>query len=339
MIGLPTRIKAKKWTKLGLKTLFVGHFLIAGSLLNAEPALKAFSNQSSLAILGTSSEGGVYYPTGVSICKVINDQLLRGGIRCVAKITGGSVYNIHAVENGNLDIAITRNDLLADAFSQRNQFENEGMSNIRLLMPLYENPFTILVRLHSDIHSVEELANKRINIGSKGSGRRSFSEALFRLKKMKESDFSEITKYSNSKVQSELCKGHTDAAFQLIGYPSDFYSSLQQHCPLRVLSLRQQTIDQMLQHQPLLEKISIDYVDNKGKTVTINTVSTKAVLFSSVNVSEHVISEIYSQILNNIGKLSKYTGLLSEGIATEYGAISSIIPYHPAIESSISQGK
>src|SRR5690349_10052991 len=61
--------------------------------------------------LGTSSSSGVYYPVGEAICALINAGRLEHRIRCAAYTTGGSVYNIQALQSGELDLAITRADL------------------------------------------------------------------------------------------------------------------------------------------------------------------------------------------------------------------------------------
>ncbi|MYF06788.1 MAG: C4-dicarboxylate ABC transporter substrate-binding protein, partial [Rhodospirillaceae bacterium] len=44
--------------------------------------------------IGTGGVTGVYYPTGGAICRLVNRDRKKTGIRCSAESTGGSIYNI-----------------------------------------------------------------------------------------------------------------------------------------------------------------------------------------------------------------------------------------------------
>ena len=50
--------------------------------------------------IGTGGVTGVYYPTGGAICRLVNKDRKKHGIRCSAESTGGSVYNISTVREG-----------------------------------------------------------------------------------------------------------------------------------------------------------------------------------------------------------------------------------------------
>ena len=52
--------------------------------------------------IGTGGVTGVYYPTGGAICRLVNKDRKKHGIRCSAESTGGSVYNINTIRAGEL---------------------------------------------------------------------------------------------------------------------------------------------------------------------------------------------------------------------------------------------
>lgn len=272
-------------------------------------AVEGFNPKSALVLLGTSKKGGAYYPAGRKICNAVNKHILQSGVRCVALVTGGSVYNIYAVRDGVVELALTRDDLLEDAYMRKANFANQDFDDLRVIMPLYDNPLTIIVREDSAIYTVDDLIGKRINIGSKGSGRRAFSEFLFQLKKLRNEDFAEINEYGSNQIIAALCDKKTDVAFQLIGYHSKFYTNLQKQCPLRILPLSNHTIDEIIKHKPLLFKVKLSYIDHQGKTRSFQTVSTTAVLFGSANTSPELISIVVNRMAEDMNYMDTNIGM------------------------------
>ena len=47
--------------------------------------------------IGTGGVTGVYYPTGGSICRLVNKDRASHGVRCTVESTGGSVYNLSLI--------------------------------------------------------------------------------------------------------------------------------------------------------------------------------------------------------------------------------------------------
>lgn len=56
--------------------------------------------------IGTGGVTGVYYPTGGSICRLVNKSRKEHGIRCSVASTVGSVYNINTIREGELDMGL-----------------------------------------------------------------------------------------------------------------------------------------------------------------------------------------------------------------------------------------
>ena len=60
--------------------------------------------------IGTGGLTGVYYPAGGAICRLLNKGREAHGIRCSVESTGGSIFNLNAIANGELDFGVAQSD-------------------------------------------------------------------------------------------------------------------------------------------------------------------------------------------------------------------------------------
>ena len=63
------------------------------------------------ASVGTGETNGIYYPLGEVICGIVNQNLHESGIRCSRETTPGSVYNVSALRDGELEFALIQSDV------------------------------------------------------------------------------------------------------------------------------------------------------------------------------------------------------------------------------------
>jgi hypothetical protein len=124
--------------------------------------------ESRFVSIATGGTGGVYYPYGGGLAKILNEHL--PGIRATAEVTAASVDNLKFVRDGRADIAFTLADTLADAVNGRGPFESSGAVAAASLAVLYSN-YTHLVTLGSSpIRAVGDLRGRVVSTGSPGSG-------------------------------------------------------------------------------------------------------------------------------------------------------------------------
>src|SRR5687768_6216367 len=70
--------------------------------------------------IATGGTGGVYYPYGGGIAKVLNEHL--PGVRATAEVTAASVDNLKLIRDARADLAFTLADTLADGVAGRGAF-------------------------------------------------------------------------------------------------------------------------------------------------------------------------------------------------------------------------
>ena len=131
--------------------------------------------------IGTGGVTGVYYPAGGAICRLVNMDRKEHGIRCSVESTGGSVYNLNAIRQGELDLAVAQSDWQYHAYNGTSGFEDDGANKkLRAVFSLHPEPFTVVASKGSNIRSFEDLSGKRVSVGNPGSGQRATAEVLDR---------------------------------------------------------------------------------------------------------------------------------------------------------------
>lgn len=117
--------------------------------------------------IATGGTGGVYYPYGGGIAKVLNDHL--PDVRATAEVTSASVDNLKLIRDGKADIAFTLADTLDDAVRGRGAFQGTPVPAATLAV-LYANYTHVITLARSGMTSVGDLEGKTISTGSAGSG-------------------------------------------------------------------------------------------------------------------------------------------------------------------------
>jgi TRAP transporter TAXI family solute receptor len=117
--------------------------------------------------IATGGTGGVYYPYGGGLAKVLNENL--PGVRATAEVTAASVDNLKFLRDGRADIAFTLADTLADAVAGRGPFEGRPVP-VASIAVLYSNYTHLVTTARSGIGSLADLRGRVISTGAPGSG-------------------------------------------------------------------------------------------------------------------------------------------------------------------------
>lgn len=118
--------------------------------------------------IATGGTGGVYYPYGGGIAKVLNESV--PGVRATAEVTAASVDNLKLIRDGKADVAFALADTLADAVAARGAFAGGAPVPATSLAVLYSNYTQLITLASSGITSVAGLRGNVVSTGSPGSG-------------------------------------------------------------------------------------------------------------------------------------------------------------------------
>jgi len=279
--------------------------------------------------LGTASESGVFYPVGRGISKMINQRKLEYGLRFITYSTSGSKYNLQAIRNGELDLAISRFDLAYEAYRGIGSFEKqEPYKDLRYIATLYPMPIGIVVHKKSNIQELKDIKGKRVNIGNPGSGKRSVANMIFKAMKWERSDFDRVTGLATREMGNIFCYDGIDAIIELLGMPAEFYNKITHECLGRFISVPRDVTFQIQRENPFVEYGTIAAGLYPHNPEPVSTFQIGAVLLSSRQLSGDVISRVCETIFGNIDEFRKVHPALKNFSLNNIKKQKSFIPYH-----------
>jgi TRAP transporter TAXI family solute receptor len=118
--------------------------------------------------IATGGTGGVFYPYGGGIAKLISEHL--GHVEATAEVTAASVDNLKFLHRGTSDLAFTMSDTARDGLLGQGAFTDFGAVQVRALAVLYSSYAHLVTRSDSAIRSVADLRGRVISTGAAGSG-------------------------------------------------------------------------------------------------------------------------------------------------------------------------
>src|SRR5690606_36825544 len=170
--------------------------------------------QQKFVSIGTGGVTGVYYAAGGAICRLVNKDRAKHGIRCSVESTGGSVLNVDTINAGELDLGFTQSDVQYNAVKGVGQFKDAGaVGDLRAVFAVHPEPFTVVARKEANITKCEDFKGKRFNVGNPGSGTRAWMEERLGAMGWKLSDFSLASELKADEHGHALCDSKVDGFF------------------------------------------------------------------------------------------------------------------------------
>jgi len=281
-------------------TTLAAGLLVAGSLA---PAAQA---QQKYITIGTGGVTGVYYAAGGAICRLVNKDRKTHGIRCSVESTGGSVFNINTIKAGELDMGVAQSDVHFNAAKGVGNFQKDGpYADLRAVMSLHPEPFTVLARKEANAKSFADFKGKRFNIGNPGSGTQSSMLELLGAMGWKPQDFSLASELKADEHGPALCDGKIDGFFYAVGHPSANIQDPTTTCGAKLVPLTGPAVDKLVKEKSYYAKATIPaglYPNNPQATETYGVLAT---LVSSSKVPADTVYATVKAVFDNLDEFKK----------------------------------
>ncbi len=272
---------------------------IAGAL-----SLPAFAQE--FVTIGTGGVTGVYYPTGGSICRLVNKNKKVHGVRCSVESTGGSVYNINTIRAGELEMGVAQSDWQYHAYNGTSKFAKKGaFKELRSIFSVHGEPFTVVARADSGIKTLEDLKGKRVNIGNPGSGQRGTMETVMKAKGWTKSTFKLAGELKASEQSKALCDNKIDAMVYVVGHPSGSIKEATTTCASKLVTIAGPAIDKLVKDNDYYKYTTVPGGMYMGNANDVKTFGVAATFVTSSKVSENIIYNVVKSVFENFSTFKK----------------------------------
>ncbi|MGB5867493.1 MAG: TAXI family TRAP transporter solute-binding subunit [Arcobacteraceae bacterium] len=255
--------------------------------------------------IGTGGVTGTYYPTGGAICRQVNKMKKETKIRCSVESTGGSVYNINTIKNGELDFGIAQSDTVYQAAQGTGKFEGNKVAKLKSVMAIYPELLALVTRKDANINSIMDVKGKRINLGNPGSGNEATALTLFDANNIKKSDLEFAGALKAAEMPDALRDNKIDGYFYMIGHPNANIKDATNSVDTKIVPLEGMAVNTLIKTFPYFAKAQIAKGLYKGVDEDVNTFGVKAVLVTSTDVSDKAVYTVVKAILENFDDFKK----------------------------------
>ncbi|UWQ13652.1 TAXI family TRAP transporter solute-binding subunit [Aliiroseovarius sp. M344] len=250
--------------------------------------------------IGTGGVTGVYYPTGGAICRLVNKGRKDHGVRCSVESTGGSVYNINTIREGELEFGVAQSDWQYHAYNGTSKFEEAGpFEGLRAVFSVHPEPFTVVARADAGIKTFEDLKGKRVNIGNPGSGQRGTMEVLIEALGWTTGDFALATELKASEQSAALCDNQIDAMVYTVGHPSGSIQEATTACDSVLVEVSGDVVNKLVEDNSFYRTATIPGGMYRGNDEDTMTFGVGATFVSSDQVSEDAVYAVVSSVFEN----------------------------------------
>jgi len=260
--------------------------------------------------IGTGGVTGVYYPTGGAICRLVNKGKKEHGVRCSVESTGGSVYNINTIRAGELDMGVAQSDWQYHAYhgTGKDSFIKAGpFKALRAVFSVHAEPVTVIARADAGIKHVDDLVDKRVNIGNPGSG----TEATWNLMWTTmghadgKADLKLAAQLKSAETPQALCDNKIDALFWLVGHPNGLSKEATTTCDAVMVEVSGPAIDGLVNDNSFYRYATIPGGMYRGNPNDTKVFGVGATFVSSTNASEKNIYVVTKAVFDNFEAFKK----------------------------------
>ena len=283
--------------------------------------------------IGTAQRGGIYYPVGDAICRLVNAGRGEHGPRCLAAPSEGSVANIEAIRAGQWQYAIVQSDVLQAAFAGTGTFAKAGaLTTLRAVLSLQPETFTLITRAGSGIRTTADIRGRRLNLGLVGSGTRATALDMIGALGLSAQDFGWQGDLSPDDQVAALCHDQIDVATLIVSHPSGWVQQMTDVCDARLLPVDGAAIKRLIKTVPYYAPEVVPGRTYRNQPEDIPTFGVRAVLVTSSARSDAEVYALVKAVLEGLATFRRLHPALGRLEPKEMATSAITVPRHPGAE-------
>lgn len=274
--------------------------------------------------IGTASLGGNYFPMGAAIGVLIEEKI--PGVKATPQATGGSSFNLVAMEEGEQELALCQGPAVAEAVKKGES------TRARTIVNYNSTPQHILVRKASNIKSLADFKGKRIEVIAAGDGIETTTKLFMEILGIGWDNIEPV--YSGNRVQasSDFKTGAVDGIIDATGVGAAWIGDIMgDGSDFELISLSDEEIEKISSARKEFSVAKIPANSYRGQPEEVKTVGNWVVVVAREDLSDDLVYSITKQIVENRDFLKERHNYFKDVAAKNIvGAV--IAPLHPGAE-------
>ncbi|WP_209125834.1 TAXI family TRAP transporter solute-binding subunit [Alkalihalobacillus sp. BA299] len=291
---------------------------------SSNPSETPNSGGSQFLTIGTAGTGGAYYPIGISIAKIAEDQL---GASATAQVTGGALENIGLVQNAEVDIAVTQSPMAVAGLNGTEPYKQQNDNIATLFNGLSKGIFQLVVMESSGINSVADLKGKKVVLGPSGGGAINVITDILSVYDLGVDDLDPTYVAYNEGI-TMLSDNNVDAVIVQSAAPAPAIKELEaSKNEFKLISIEPDKLEVLLEKYSYLDQIELSQDMYATKNAT-NTVYLTNMMIVRKDLDEEFVYNLTKSIFENIQQVQASHPAAKE-LSLELQAKKAPIPLHP----------
>lgn len=285
-------------------------------------------------LIGAGDESPVHYNVGRALCRAL--ATASQPMTCeVERIEGRDAPEplavLGEVRNNAIDIGIAPSDWLHHAYNSMGpvEFMDINFDNLRVLLSLHSQPFTLIARRDSGIASLDDLAGKRVNIGVPGSDERLVMQQVMAAKGWFRDSFSLADELTGAEQSLALCHDRIQAMVAIVSHPNNALGKTMELCDAELIPVTGDEIGGLVEYYPYFAITEIPAGTYEGQDKAVETFGVKVVLVVSEDMAEQTAYDIVTAVFSSFERFKRLHPALRYLELQDMNIADESAPMHP----------
>jgi len=253
--------------------------------------------------IGTASLGGNFFPMGAAIAEVLSPEM--EGHQFTPMATGGSAYNMGAIDRDELEIAISQGTAVAAGVNGTGAFEGNPTRNVRGIGQYHATPQHVIYSSKLEINELSDLKGKKIEMIAPGDGIEVATRKMLEAMGVSIEDIDAQHSGNRQQAASRLKTGQVDAMIDGTGVGAAWLVDVIGKGRFSLLNLSDSEIDTINSSYGEFSRAVIPAGSYYGQEKDIQTVANWTVILVRDDMPEDLVYEITKNLFAKKDELTQ----------------------------------
>ncbi len=285
-------------------------------------------------IIGAGDESPVHFNVGRALCRAISKS--KQAMSCeVERIVGRDAAEPLAVlghlRDGAIEIGVAPSDWLYHAYNASGpvEFMDVKFENLRTLLLLHGEPFTVVARRDAGISTLADLAGKRVNIGVPGSDQRVVMQQVMTAMGWSRDSFTLADELTGPEQSLALCHDRIQAMVAIVAHPDAALAKTMALCDAELVEIAGPEIAGLVADKPYFSVTEIPAETYENQTAAVKTFGVRVVAVVSEDMPDTMAYDIVQAVFGNFDRFKRLHPALRQLRAQDMKSEGDSAPMHP----------